>query len=260
MKFSNKQTFRKSNNSFQHNVGIVKTKSRLEVDLLNRAHGGLDVDDLDVLPLLLQERDEEVDGENNVTLQLVSVEVDMTDRDGEAEDLLHLELDGVENVVDLLSRVFVVVDDRRELTSSVKTGTHDSRKLLDEGIRSQESVVLLSELTDELLVLVEVGDFINVHARNTFLLTDLLVLIVDEDADINVRSGGVGEDEGTSETLILSGINLLESDLEFNSLDETSLLTLHLGSIDFDFLTSRIGEDGVDSLVHNFAANFTTQW
>ena len=240
-------------------VGIVKTKSRLEVDLFNRAHGGLDVDDLDVLPLLLQERDEEVDGENDVALQLVSVEVDVTNGDGEAKDLLHLELNGVENTVNLLSGILRVGDDRGALTSSVKTGTHDSRKLLDEGIRSQESVILLSKLTDELLVLVEVGDFINVHARNTLLLTDLLVLIVDEDADINVRSGGVGEDERTSETLILSRIDLLESNLKFNSLNETSLLALHLSSIDFDFLTSRIGEDGVNSLVHNFAANFTTQ-
>ena len=224
---------------------------------MTRTHGGLDVDDLNVLPLLLQERDEEVDGENDVALQLVSVEVDMTDRDREAKDLLHLELDGVENVVDLLSGILAVGNDRGELTSSVKTGTHDSRKLLDEGIRSQESVVLLSELTDELLVLVEVSDFINVHARNTFLLTDLLVLIVDEDTDINMRSGGVGENEGTGKTLILSGIDLLESDLEFNSLNETSLLTLNLLTINIDFLTSRVGEDGVNSLVHNVAANFT---
>lgn len=225
--------------------------------MLNRTHSGLDVDDLDVLPLLLQERDEEVDGKNDVALQLISVEVNMTNRDREAKDLLHLELNGVENTVNLLSGILRVGDDRGELTSSVKTGTHNSRKLLDERIRSQESVVLLSELTDELLVLVEVGDFINVHARNTLLLTDLLVLIVDEDADINVRSGGVRKNEGTSETLILSGIDLLESDLEFNSLNETSLLTLDLLTINFDLLTSRVGEDGINSLVHNVAANFT---
>lgn len=227
---------------------------------MNGAHGGLDVDDLNVLPLLLQERDEEVDGKNDVALKLISSEIDMTNRDRKAKDLLHLELDSVEKVADLLSGILTVGNDRGELTSSVKTGTHYSRKLLNEGIRSQESIVLLSKLTDELLVLVEVGDFINVHARNTLLLTDLLVLIVHEHADINMRSGGVGENERTSETLILSRINLLKSDLEFNSLDETSLLSLKGFSINIDFLALRVGEDGVDSLVHNFAANLTMQY
>ena len=124
----------------------------------------------------------------------------------------------------------------------------------------KETIILSISITAGVLivlVLVEVGDFINVHARNTLLLADLLVLIVDEDADINMRSGRVGENEGTSETLILSRIDLLESDLEFNSLNETSLLTLDLLTIDLNLLTSRVGENGVNSLVHNVAANFT---
>ncbi len=36
-----------------------------------------------------------------------------------------------------------------------KTGTEQTRDLLDEGLGGQESVVLLGELLDELLVLVE---------------------------------------------------------------------------------------------------------
>jgi hypothetical protein len=182
----------------------------------------------------------------------------MTNRNRKAKDLLHLELDGVENVVDLLSRILRVGDDRGELTSSVKTRSHYSRKLLNEGIRSQESIVLLSELTDELLVLVEVGDLINVHARNVLLLADLLVLIVDKHAHINVGAGGIGENEGTSETLILGRINLLKSDLEFNGFDELSLLTLNGLTIDFNLLTGGVVQDGINSLVHNLAANLTT--
>lgn len=36
-----------------------------------------------------------------------------------------------------------------------KTGTEETRDLLDEGLRGQERIVLLGELLDELLVLVE---------------------------------------------------------------------------------------------------------
>lgn len=138
--------------------------------------------------------------------------------------------------------------ERRTRGILVKTRTHDTRKLLDEGIGSKEGVVLLGELLDELLVLVEVGDLLDVHAGNTLLLADFLVLIVDEDADVEVSTAGRGEDEGTSETLILGGIVLLEHDLELDSLDEVSLLALDDSTIDLNLLTSGVIKDGLDGL------------
>jgi hypothetical protein len=56
-------------------------------------HGGLDVEGLDVLPVLLQERHEEVDGHLRVDEQLALGHLDVADGDGEAENLLQLELD-----------------------------------------------------------------------------------------------------------------------------------------------------------------------
>ena len=49
---------------------------------------------LDVLPVLLQERHEEVHGQVDVLDELLLRHPDIADRHGQAEDLLHLELDG----------------------------------------------------------------------------------------------------------------------------------------------------------------------
>lgn len=239
-----------------HSIG---DSTHLEVDLLRRTHRGFDVDNLNVLPLLLQKRDKEVAGKNNVALQLVLGEVNMTDSDRETKHLLHLELDSVKESVDLLLRIFTVGDDRGELSSSVKTRSHDTRKLLDQSIRSQESIILLSQLTDQLLVLVEIGDLIDVHAGNSLLLANLLMLIVHKDADINVRASGIRKLERTRETLILSRIKLLKSNLKLHSLHEVSLLSLKLLSIDLDLLTSREVKKSVQSLAQNFAVNLATE-
>jgi len=62
------------------------------VEAVGRAHGGLDVDRLDVLPVLLQQRDEEVDGHLRVDEDLALGHLDVADGHGEAQHLLQLEL------------------------------------------------------------------------------------------------------------------------------------------------------------------------
>lgn len=251
-----------SSSSFQQmsvcSYGRRKEQIHLEVDLLGRSHGRLDVDDLDVLPLLLQKGDQEVAGEHDIALQLILAQLDVTDGHSQTEHLLHLELDGVQKGVDLLLRILAVGDHGGELTSSVETGSHQTRKLLNQSIRSEESVVLLGQLADELLVLVEVGDLIHVHAGNTLLLANLLVLIVHEDADVNVGSGGVGELEGARETLVLGRVDLLESDLKLDGLHELSLLAHHLLSVHLDLLTGGVVQNVIQGLVQNVAANLAT--
>lgn len=79
--------------------------------------------------------------------------VDVSDGNTETEDLLQLEFDGRPDFVDLLAEVFVVRDWGGEFTSLGKTGTQKTGDLLDQGLGSEESVVLLCELLDELLVL-----------------------------------------------------------------------------------------------------------
>ena len=71
-------------------------------DALRLAHGGLDVEGLDVLPVLLEEGDEEVDGNLDVSVNLVLGHLNVGHSDTEGKDLLELELDGTTDGVDLL--------------------------------------------------------------------------------------------------------------------------------------------------------------
>lgn len=108
----------------------------------------------------------------------------------------------------------------RELTSLVETGAEELGDLTEEGLRSEESVVLLGELLDELLVLLESSELVDTHARDTELLGLIEVNLVTKDADLVVELGGVGETDNTGETLLFRGVEVLEADLELDSLDE----------------------------------------
>ena len=90
------------------------TARRLE-DTLDFAHGALDVKGLDVLPVLLEERHEEVDGQVDVGEQLRFGHLNVADGDTEAESLLELELHGALDFVELLEDVFVGAEQGGEL-------------------------------------------------------------------------------------------------------------------------------------------------
>ena len=111
------------------------------VEPLRFAHGGLDVQTLDVLPVLLQQRHEEVHGEADVLHQLLLRHVHVADlrhhicanadcyflfpfpthRNAETQHLLHLELDGGLHVIHLLLEVIGVSDHGGELSRLVNT-------------------------------------------------------------------------------------------------------------------------------------------
>ena len=101
-------------------------------ELEGLAHGGLDVDRLEIVPSLLEERGEEVDAHADVLSELLLSHLLVADADGEAGDLLELELDGSAGVVDLGSQVLVVSDDLGEHTNTVEDGSEDGGDLLDE--------------------------------------------------------------------------------------------------------------------------------
>lgn len=137
--------------------------------------------------LLLQERDQEVDGEHDVLHNLVLGHVDVTDGNTKTENLLELELDGRSDVVDLSSEILGVRNGGRELARLGETGTEQTGNLLDEGLRGKESVVLLSELLDELLVLVELLQVLNGHEGE--LLVELLGTVSNVNFDSSMTSG-----------------------------------------------------------------------
>lgn len=236
-------------------------RDRLEVDLERRTHGALDVDDLDVLPVLLEQGDQEVDGELDVEGDLSRSHGDVSHSQGHAHDLLHLELDGGLGDLDLLLEVLVLIEDGRELASLGEARTQDTRDLLNERGRGQEVVVLLGELLDELLVLVELLEVIDGHLVHAELVSLLAVLLVTQDADAGVRTRDDRELESTRETFVTRRIVVLQSDLELDGLGELAHLALELLALGIsNGLATRKGKDLFNGSTKNFAVELAHCW
>ena len=80
-----------------------------------------------------------------------------------------------------------------------------------------------TQLLDELLVLVELLERISVHVRQVEGLGLVHVVGIDEDADLHLGAGDVGQQERAGETLVALGIVVLEGDLEIDRLGELAL-------------------------------------
>ena len=65
----------------------LKTSFRL-VETLAGAHGALDVERADVLPVLLQQRDQEIDGQTDVGGQVIRLHGHVANGNGQAKDLV----------------------------------------------------------------------------------------------------------------------------------------------------------------------------
>jgi len=169
--------------------------------------------------------------------QLLVRHADVSNGDGEAEHLLHLELDGGLQVVALGGQVVVMGHQGGELTGLVKSGTKEPGDLLDEGVGSQEGVIALGQLLDLLLVLVQLLQIVGSHAGDALGLGLVAMLLISKNADLELLLGDVTQLDGAGETLVLLGIVVLQTDLEVDGLDELTLL--FLGAI----------KDGVDTLV-----------
>jgi hypothetical protein len=87
------------------------------VEALGRRHRSLDRQAAHILPALLQQRDEVVDGQHDVGDQLVLGHADIANSNTHTQDFLQLELDGALDFVDLGGQVFVVGDGGGEFTS-----------------------------------------------------------------------------------------------------------------------------------------------
>ena len=232
----------------QHLITFLSTLS-LKVDLRGRSHGRLDEDPSDILPVLLQQRREEVSRELNVDDDVLLLLLDVSYGDVEAHDLLHLEFYGGLDLVDFLLHVLLGGEDGGELSGLGEAGTEETGNLLDHVVGSDEEVVLLGELLDELLVLVELLEVLNTHVVDADAVGLLAMDGVTEHAALEVGAGDGGELEGSRETLLASGVVVLEGDLALDGLDEVALLALELLSGLGDGLTGGEGKDVGDSLV-----------
>lgn len=230
-----------SNNLLNDYTTFKSTCNNLETeDTVRGTHGRLDVETLNLLPILGEERNEEVDGEGNVGNDLLLGHADVGDSDTKAESLLRLkgELNGSLGTLNLVSDILVGTEDRGELTGLVKTRTHETRNHTNESGRGEESIVRVGELLDELLVLLELLQVILGHGGDTSGLSALNILGITNNADRELLLGGDGEADNTGKTLVLDGVVVLQSDLELDGLDELALL-----------LTGVL-QNGGDSLLH----------
>jgi len=135
-----------------------------------------------VLPSFLQERNQVVDRQHDVTNQLVLSHTNVSDGDTQTKDLLELELDRALDVGDLVGEVLGVGDGSRELPCLGETGSEETGDLLDQLLRSDESIVLASHLLDELLVLVKLLQVVDRHELDTVMLSTIDIVLVTEDA------------------------------------------------------------------------------
>jgi hypothetical protein len=107
-----------------------------------------------------------------------------------------------------------------------KTGTQETRDLLDERVGRNKGVVLARKLLDEFLVLVELLQVLSGHGVDTAVLGTVDIVLVTENADGHVGARDTGKLDGARETLVTLGVVVLEADLELDGLEEVALLLL----------------------------------
>ena len=94
-----------------------------------------------------------------------------------------------------------------------QTRTQETRNLLDQGLGSDESVVLASELLDQLLVLVELLQVVGGHGVDAAVLGTVDIVLVTKNADAHVGTRNRRQTDGARETLVTLGVIVLEANL-----------------------------------------------
>ena len=125
---------------------------------------------LNVLPALLQQGHQEVDGHVDVLSEFFFVHGGDTDGGTHTEDLLQLESDGGLDFLNLFFDLFVFTDGDGELADLVEGVTHKLGDLLHQGFGGEEDIERLSPLLDQFLILVEFLGTFDIDAADIDLL------------------------------------------------------------------------------------------
>jgi len=91
------------------------------VEALGRRHGSLNGQTANVLPALLQKRDQVVDGQHDVGHQLLLGHTDVANGNTHAQDFLELEFDGRLDLINLGAQVIRMRDRGWELAGYRET-------------------------------------------------------------------------------------------------------------------------------------------
>merc|ERR1711915_636422 len=186
-----------------------------------------------------------VHGEMDILDKFVLAHSNIANSDRQTQNLLHLELDGCLEIVNLLSQVIVMGHQSWELSSLVQTGSQKPGNLLDKGIRSDESIETLGQLLDFLLVLIQLLQIVSRHAIEAKRFGLVTMLLISQKADFELRAWHMFELDGSRETLVLLRIVVLKANLKVNSLSKLSLLV------------SSSRKNGLHALVESFLWNLT---
>merc|ERR1719258_615034 len=124
---------------------IVKEKARLEgansaIDSVWLAHSTLDMEALDVVPIFLQQRHQEVYGHQRILPHFVRGHVHISDGNTHAKHLLQLKFYLAPNLSDLVLKVVTVLDQSRELASLVQAWSQKPWDLWDQHLGGDESI------------------------------------------------------------------------------------------------------------------------
>lgn len=79
----------------------------------------------------------------HVLCKIIGAHANVADSNRQAQDLLHLELDGGLDFVNLGGHRLLVGEQTRELASLVQARTKETRNLLDQRLGSKEGIVFL---------------------------------------------------------------------------------------------------------------------
>lgn len=142
-----------------------------------------------ILPSLLHERDQEVDGHGEVLSDVILTSFDGADGSTQAGGLLGLELDSVLEFVDLGSDLLSLSKGDGEETHLDQHVTEQLGGLLGDGVGGQQDVVLLCPLLDLGLVLVKGLQTINIDVGDSVGSGFFDVGGVGEDADLGEMGG-----------------------------------------------------------------------
>ena len=224
------------------------SKKYLKVNLVTRSHGTLDVHDSNVLPLLLQQGCQKVSSKLSVNNNLLPLKLHVSNGNVQAHDLLHLELNGGLDLIDLLLHIITAGKKSGEFTRLGKTRSQKTRDLLDQVIGSNEEVIPLGKLLDQLLVLVEFLEVLDGHVVDSNTIRLFAMSGVSEDAALEVRAWDGWEFEGSGETLLTLRVVVFECDLKLNGFGEVAFLSLEFFSSLGDGFTVGVVEDVVDGL------------
>ncbi len=157
---------------------LASSNEKHLVQPLGRTHTGLDGQAAHILPALLQQTDQIVDGQHDIADELILAHADIADGHSQTQDLLELELDGALDLGHLDAEILGVGDGGGELAGLGEAGAEEAGDLAHEGVGGEEGVVLARQLLDQLLVLVELLQVVGRHGVHAVVLGPVDVVLV----------------------------------------------------------------------------------